>query len=297
MVQLKKLIRILLYLSFGFIIYYLYSFDYILLSEISIKPISLILSLITLWTGFLISAISWKNSLTVHNLKIRNSLAIFSHGISVFAKYIPGKIWTILGRASVVSEQKGSLSVLSAISLKEQLLYLLTGLIISFFALFRLSVNPLYVIFVAATALFLFLFLFSKKIHQFILFLLAAILKKNLEIPYIGIKEALPMLKSILGYWFLWSLGFYLLIISIFPDAPVIVAFAFPLSVCYGLLAVIVPGGIGVRESIIVFFLTNSGIEPSLSITISLIQRLWFITGEIFIFGLALIMKNKIKKT
>ena len=126
---------------------------------------------------------------------------------------------------------------------------------------------------------------------------MGVLFKKKFEIPHVSIKEALPMLKTILGYWILWSLGFYILSLSIFPGTPIIATFAFPLSVCYGLLAVIVPGGIGVRESIIVFFLTACGMEPSLSVTISLIQRLWFITGEMFIFGLALIMKNKFKKS
>jgi hypothetical protein len=294
--KLKKLFRILLYLSFGFIIYYLYSFDYIIFSELIFNPSLLILSLLFLWSGFVTSALSWKNSLNIHQIKIAPQLAIFSHGISVFAKYIPGKVWVILGRASVVSEKTSSFSVLSAISLKEQLVYLLTGLVISLFAIIWLPVSPLYSIFVGTTVLFLFLLLFSKSVHSFFLLLVKKVFKKNLEIPYVSLNEALPMLKTIIGYWILWSSGFYLLVLSVLPDAPLIVTFAFPLSVCYGLLAIVVPGGIGIRESIIVFFLTKCGIEPSLAVTLSLIQRLWFITGEMFIFGFALILRNKIQK-
>lgn len=294
---LKKAFRILLYLSFGFILYYLYSFDYIVLSDISFNFYWLVLSLIALWTGFVVSALSWKNSLAVHQIRISKRLAIYSHGISVFAKYIPGKVWVILGRASVVSEKGNSLSLLSTISLKEQLVYLMTGLLISFFAMFWLPVDPLYVTAVGLITLSLFLLLFSKKIHQLILFLIKVVFKKEPDIPYVPVKEAVPMLKSIVGYWFFWSLGFYLLVLSFVPNTSAIIAFAFPLSVCFGLLAIIVPGGIGVREGIIVFFLTRSGMEPSLAVTVSLIQRLWFITGEIFIFGLALRSKYKIAKS
>jgi len=294
--RIKKLFRILLYLSFGFIIYYLYSFDYIVFSEISINPFLLGISIVLLWGGFVASALSWKKSLSVHQIKISNNLGIFSHGISVFAKYIPGKVWVIIGRASVVSERKGSLAELGTISMKEQLVYLLAGLIVSFIALLWLPVNPVYSVIVAFTALFLSLLLFSKRIHHLVLSLIKTITKKELKIPFVSLNKALPMFKVITAYWFLWSFGFYILVLSVLPDAPLIVTFAFPLSVCYGLLAIIVPGGIGVRESIIVFFLTKSGIEPSFAVTISLIQRLWFITGEMFIFGFALILRNKIQK-
>lgn len=295
--KLKRVFRILLYLSFGFIIYYLYSFDYLLLSDIHFNFLLLVAALIFLWTGFIVSTLSWKNSLQVHQIRITSQLAIYSHGISVFAKYIPGKVWVILGRASIVSEQKSSLTILSTISLKEQLVYLLTGLIISLFAIIWLPLNPLYSLFVGLTALGLGLFLFSRKVHQLILVIIKKLFNKNLDIPYVTINEALPMLKSILGYWFFWSVGFYLLVLAMYSDASGIITFAFPLSVCYGLLAIIVPGGIGVRESIIVFFLTSAGMDTSFSVTVSLLQRLWFISGEIFIFGLALFMKNKIQKS
>ncbi|MCY1720378.1 lysylphosphatidylglycerol synthase domain-containing protein [Prolixibacteraceae bacterium Z1-6] len=293
--KLKKLLKVLLYLSFGFIIYYLYTFDYLQFSNVHFNLALLFTSLILLWSGFVVSTLSWKNSLHSHQIQITNQLAIYSHGISVFAKYIPGKVWVILGRASIVSEHKSSLTVLSAISLKEQLVYLLTGLIVSLFAIVWLPLHPLFSVFVGLTACALALFLFSKKIHWLILVTIKKLFKKDLDIPYVSIREALPMLKSILGYWFFWSVGFYILVLATYPNAPGIIAFAFPISVCYGLLAVIVPGGIGVRESIIVLFLTSAGMETSFAVTISLLQRLWFITGEIFIFGLALIMKNKIQ--
>lgn len=292
--KLKKLLKVLLYLSFGFIIYYLYTFDYLFLSGLKHNSLLLVASLIFLWLGFVLSTLSWKNSLKVHQINITNQLAIYSHGISVFAKYIPGKVWVILGRASIVSERTSSLSILSTISLKEQLVYLLTGLIVSLFAVVWLPLNPLYSLFVGITALALGLFLFSRIIHQLILRIIKQLFKKQLDIPHVTIREALPMLKSILAYWFFWSFGFYLLVLAMHPGASVIITFAFPLSVCYGLLAIIVPGGIGVRESIIVFFLTSAGMDTSFSITVSLLQRLWFISGEIFIFGLAIFMKNKI---
>jgi uncharacterized membrane protein YbhN (UPF0104 family) len=62
--------------------------------------------------------------------------------------------------------------------------------------------------------------------------------------------------------------------------------------VCYGILAIFLPGGIGVREGIMTAYLSALGIELELAITIATLSRLWFITGEVFIFLMALILKK-----
>ncbi len=297
MLKLKWVFRVLLYLSVCLVLYYLYTFDYLILNNLQFNIPLLVLSIIILWAGFTVSALSWGNSLKVHNIKISKKLALYSHGVSVFAKYIPGKIWVILGRASVVVNAGfGSLSHNSAISLKEQLVYLFTGLFVSLIALLFISIKPVFIVIVALTALCLYLFLFWKKVYNLAVKIYVKLFKKSFNVPFVGLKAALPIFKAVFGYWFLWSFGFYLLTLSLIPGVPVIVAFAFPVSVCYGLLAVIVPGGIGVRESIIVLILTAAGIDPAMAVTISVIQRLWFVSGEIFIFTLAWFVKITQKK-
>ena len=288
----KLFFRILLYLSMGFVIYYLYQFDYIIISNLNFNLRLLIPSVLLLWLGFIVSTLSWKTSLKAHDINITTGDAIYSHGISVFAKYMPGKIWVILGRASIISEKTSSLSILSTISLKEQLLYLLIGLVISATSLPFLLINPVIKIFVILTAIALLFFLFSEKIYTLSINIFEKIFNKKLAVPFISIKQAASYSYAIIGYWFLWSTGFFLFTKSIYAETSIITTFAFPLSVCYGLLAVIIPGGIGVREGIITMFLTATGIDPHLALTISIIQRLWFITGEIFIFTTAIITRK-----
>ncbi|HAN00420.1 MAG TPA: hypothetical protein DCQ26_17635 [Marinilabiliales bacterium] len=291
--SLKKWLRILLYLSILFVIYYLYKLDYLFFSELTINWMFLVASVLFLWSGFLLSVYSWKVSLKVHGVIVLFKDALYSHGISVFGKYLPGKVWVILGRASIISEKGFPLMKLATVSLREQLLYLLLGLLISLVAIPFLPVNGWYSFFVALGALGLGLFLFSGWVHKFILQLLQMFFKKELNIPFIPIRDALPMTLAIMGYWVFWSAGFYFLVLSVLPASSLWVAFAFPASVSCGLLAIFLPGGIGVREGIIVLFLTTLGIDPKIAITISIIQRLWFISGEIFIFGIALIFKKQ----
>jgi uncharacterized membrane protein YbhN (UPF0104 family) len=52
------------------------------------------------------------------------------------------------------------------------------------------------------------------------------------------------------------------------------------------------PGGLGVREGIIVLVLTATGLDVKVATTISVISRIWFISGEIFIFLMAILSKN-----
>ena len=286
------IIRILLYLSIGFVIYYLAHFDFLVFDKIQINRGYAFGAIIVLWSGFIVSALSWKVSLKAHGIAITSREAIHSHGISVFGKYLPGKIWVILGRASIIQKKGYPLPTLSAISLKEQLMYLLLGFVVSFFILPFVTMNIWLKIIVVLTASGLALFLFCKPIYQFVINLLSRVVKKTIEIPFIHVKQAWKFSYIILIYWFLWSIGFYLLCKSMVPEASVIVAFAFPISVCYGLVAVFVPGGIGIREGIIVAFLVSVGFEPSIAITISVIQRLWFITGEVFIFLTAFMVRK-----
>lgn len=288
----KNWIKALLYVSIGFLIYYLVKFDYLILGEVQFDYSLLIPSVILLWSGFFYSTVSWQIALEQHNYKISQRLATYSHGISVFAKYIPGKLWVIIGRASLAAKNGISVKVFSAISLKEQLVYLFVGLIISLFALLFIEINIWFLLIVTVTVFALGFFLFSKKIYQLFLDMFQRIFRKELDVPFVGLKELLRIGGATLIYWALWSVGFFLLCKSIVPEVSFVAAFAFPLSVSYGLLAIFMPGGLGVREGIIVLVLTATGLDVKVATTISVISRIWFISGEIFIFLMSLLSKS-----
>jgi uncharacterized membrane protein YbhN (UPF0104 family) len=291
----KNWIKALLYLSIGFLIYYLVKFDYLILGEVQFDYSLLIISVLLLWLGFFYSTVSWRIALTQHNHKISQRLATYSHGISVFAKYIPGKLWVIIGRASLAAKNGTPVKVFSTISLKEQLVYLFVGLIISLFALLFIEINIWFLLIVTFTVIVLGVFLFSQKVYQLFLGMFQRIFRKELNVPFVGLRELTRIGGATLIYWALWSVGFFLLCKSIVPEVSFVAAFAFPLSVSYGLLAVFMPGGLGVREGIIVLVLTATGLDVKVATTISIISRIWFISGEIFIFLIALLSKKYAK--
>lgn len=294
MKKIKPVFQLLLLLSIAFLIYYLTKIDYLIFDKIEIDYLLMSVSIIMLWSGFLISAISWQAALKANHINISTSEAVYSQGAAIFAKYIPGKIWVILGRASIVVKEKKELLKSSTISLKEQLVYLMIGLLTSFAVLLFMPLNEWYLAAIFFTVAGLSLFLFSKKIHFWSEKLFGKIFNQRIEIPFISIRQSLPYAGILLILWLIWSIGFYFLCRSVYPETQFVAAFIFPVSVSYGLLAIFLPGGIGVREGVMVLLLTSSGMEPAMATTISVLSRIWFITGEIFIFSAAFVAKRKL---
>ena len=87
------------------------------------------------------------------------------------------------------------------------------------------------------------------------------------------------------GIWLLWSTGF-LCLAGALSNVPIpwTLAFAFPLATTIGIVAVIAPGGVGVREGVLVGYLSSQGLPLELATTIAVASRLWFLIGEVGIF-------------
>jgi hypothetical protein len=101
----KYFSNIVVVVSLLFLAYFLWSESLLDFSLIHWNK-HLYLSFFFLFSGFVISGISWWWSLKVHNINISVRDGLISHGLSIFAKYIPGKIWTILGRAAQIAKSK-----------------------------------------------------------------------------------------------------------------------------------------------------------------------------------------------
>jgi uncharacterized membrane protein YbhN (UPF0104 family) len=285
----KRVFYLLLFVSFLFLFIYLIRQDYII-PEI-MNPVSLVLSVLLLFAGFIAQGFSWKVALDIHGHPTSMKKALISNGLSVFAKYIPGKIWVILGRAGYLSGDKKELKAKSVISLKEQLVYLWVGFLVSSIPTiiyYRIQWISLILLVVLAG---LTMFLFAPGLHRWVMRLLNRSLRTELDIPVLQFREALPLILSVTLVWFCWTAGFYLFMVAFSGGILPIMMFAFPLSVSFGLIAVILPGGLGLREGIIIGYLGLVGLAIETATTISFLNRLWFIAGEVFIFLVALMLK------
>ncbi len=293
----KTYLYILIYISLAFLLLKLYQANYLKIPDIQHYSF-LGLSFVFLFLGMLSNTLNWKAMLAQNNIFISIKDAIISVGICIFTKYIPGKLLMVLGRAEHISQNYNvPLKATSSTSLQTQLTSLWVGTMLGFFTLLALK-NPwnnlwnwlsLGVFILLSAFIFLPLFkILIEKIYQLFF-------NKMINIPHISTKGVLIALPYFFLNWILWSISFYCLIIALSTAEFINIfsGFSFTLAGSLGILAIIAPGGIGVREAILTYCLSLSGIEITEATTIAVASRLWFLIGEGFLFLVAFVLNVK----
>lgn len=211
---------------------------------------------------------------------------------SQLGKYLPGKVWILLGRFYFY-ESKGKSKKMISVALYFETVTLLVAAGLIFFVTFFLfkGMEPLslknhswWVVLLS--------FLFLLSLHPWILqkglnFFLRKFKKEPilLSISYLTI---LGILLICVLIWMIAGVGFYLFVSSVYPVSLQYVLFltgALAISTTLGLIALFAPGGLGVREGALVYLL--SWIMPSpVAVVLALLTRLWMTLIEIGLIGM-----------
>jgi len=288
--------KYLIYISLIFLGIALYKANYLRIPKIT-SPFAFIGSSIFLFTGFINITVSWKYILEKSNYNISLRECLAGTGLSIFGKYIPGKVWIIMGRAVYISEKRHySLGKLSAISLNDQLITLWAGLVLGVIGLFFLNGLQRWGWVTLILLLCLGIFIFTNFFHGLGERIVKTFLGKQIRIPSLSIKSTLMIMPWFIMSWVFWSVGFYFLILSLgLSGFSWSIGLGFPLACTLGIMAVIAPGGLGAREGVLVGYLTLSNIPITEATTIALASRLWFLMGEIFIFVIGLAANKNLR--
>jgi uncharacterized membrane protein YbhN (UPF0104 family) len=289
----KKNFNGFVYLSIAFLIFALIKGDYLEIPVIY-KVDILIYSLAIIFVGFIFDGVGWSKSLSHFGYETSYKDGVISSGLSVFGKYIPGKVWVILGRAGYVAKKYNyDVKQLSYVSFITQVISLWVGFAFGLIGLF--FVENLFTPGVVAAGVWglISLGLFVKPVHNILNNILKKFTKGKFEIPFLPVSKTIKIIGFFVSRWFLFSLSFYLMAYSINPEKVALyVSLAFALAGTLGIVAFFMPGGIGIREGVITAFFIQSGIDVKLATTIGVSSRLWYLFGEIFIFLLAFILKR-----
>jgi len=294
----KKYFKYFIYISIIFLVIALYKADYLKMPEIH-SIFFVILSVVLLSVGFVFEALTWQKTLIAMDYKATLKDSIVSIGLSIFGKYIPGKIWLIAGRSAYIAKQENhSEKELLSVSVITQLLSLWVGLLFGMFGLLLIKDIMIYGTIALVFWLALTLVIFSKYPHKIFVSVLNKIFKnKNIKLPFINFKQIIKVLPWYFIRWTFFSVAFYFLVAGLTENIqPIHIAFGYALAGTLGLAVIFVPGGLGVREGILTAFFKLCKFPIELATTISIASRLWFLTGEVFIFVLALIFKGISKK-
>lgn len=288
----KKWFNILIYISLIFLAYKLYQADYLKIPTVY-NINYLVISLILLSLGMIANTVCWSNILRVYGYSVSYSKGLAAVGLAVFTKYIPGKILMILGRAEYISQQYSiPRKTTSTLSLITQLISIWTGLTLGILGIILLGGNSKFEITIISVIFWLIfvILIFTPTLGSLVTFMVKLVGKPNFRLPVLQFKQTLKVIPYFILNWGLWCLSFYFLCLALTFNCKItiITGLAFALGGSVGIISIITPGGLGVREGVIGGFLISGGLTTVDSTTLALASRLWFLFGEIFIFILAL---------
>ncbi len=222
------------------------------------------------------------------NLLEKNKLSLLK-GIRIrtfadFGRFVPGKVWLVLGRIEMCKKFGLRTSTVTFSTLMEVFMNLLSACLLAvlIFILFvggELSQYSWYfVIFVPILLIFL-----HPKLFNLVMKSLSKFLKKD----FVRIKAKYYYLLSLLSVfvvaWLLLGVGFYLMVNSLYAigisnlltlTAVLAVAWVF------GFVMIFVPAGIGFREIALSYLLSFFLPEP-IAVLVAILARFWLISGEV----------------
>jgi uncharacterized membrane protein YbhN (UPF0104 family) len=210
---------------------------------------------------------------------------------SQMGKYLPGKVWLLLGRFYFYDSKGKSRKTLTvALYFETVTMMVAAGLLFFASLLFFREVQSapfrwafLWLVLILPAAPF--------SLHPRILQRISNGILRFLKRQPITISMSYPDILRVLGVclcsWVMGGVGFYLFVDSVFPVSSGHILFltgALAISNTLGLLALFAPGGLGVREGVLVFLL--SSIMPgSVAVVLSVLTRLWMTLIEIGLIG------------
>jgi hypothetical protein len=255
------------------------------------NPVSAFFILISISAVYIQAAFLWRRFSAILGREKRFAVALIDIGIMSLGKYVPGKIWGIVGRAGIT--ERGNRSKGTIISFVEQLYSLYVGVIYAFCLTSVAYAETLWtyigIPIIGCIAVFLGL--------KGLVFYLRRVLPKNNF-------KALPETSSCeiffigFGYIIMWFtttipvllIVFYLGYSSI--KILTLISGAFALSMAIGWIALILPGGIGVRETIF-GLLMGSSAGWTVSVSWILAHRILVTISDMIIGFVSLIMVLK----
>jgi uncharacterized membrane protein YbhN (UPF0104 family) len=294
----KSWFRYLMYASIVFLAAALYKTDYIAIPQIH-SPAALAGSFAFLFLGFLCDPVSWKFLLEKSGYPAPHRECFAAVGLYVFTKYIPGKIWTIVGRSGYLADRHPyPMSALTSMTVLWQLICVWLGVIFGAIGLTLLGKIlvwgwPILILWLVLTIV-----VFSDAAQTLARRVYKRVFRREITIPTLSARLTVLSLPWFVVMWLCLSIAFHLLVVALAPNpVPLGVGFGFPLTITLGVFAAFAPGGIGVREGVMVGYLALAGIPPHAAAAISIAARIWFILGELFMFVVGLAASAWVKRT
>ena len=243
----------------------------------------LLLSAGLVWLDFITLILLWRFILVrvgEHPLPFRTAYRVWF--LSNFGKYLPGKVWTVMGMVYLLNAEGYSAPSVLVSAILNQALSILSGLVLSVIVLGAQASGgtPLWLL--IAVGMLAAAALYPPLLQKMINFGLRVVRRESIEIPLSFVTIALLFLVYS-GTWIVYGGAFWLLLvgIGIHPSGSFIEIVAiFAASYLLGFLALFVPGGLGVREGALAV-LAGRYLPLGLAAPVAVLSRIWLTVTEL----------------
>lgn len=246
----------------------------------------LILALLLTTSAVLLGAVGWGFSLRALHQDIPWVSMISIHLGSNLAKYLPGYAWQLAGKAYLTSHGGVKPKVVASAMILEMSQLMLLGSGLSLVMLPQAMINT-WLSQGYSDLTRVFCRILGVLLLVITPILLTSIFEKTssrIGIPGVRRSAVLASSGAILIGWITFSLAYYLMGKALLDlMAGHFAGFVFTLTASFliGLLIVIVPGSLGVRESLMVYFLSLIQIPSAMAALIAVLSRLMVTLSEI----------------
>lgn len=237
--------------------------------------------LLSVGGGFLI-ALGWNLILRVLGGRLSHKRALKIFFITDLAKYIPGKVWTMVGKVYMCKEEGVPVAVTSTSVVIQPLIQVISGLLIFLLSLpfwTKTSdfINNLYFFFLLIPLGLLLLHpaIMTRPLN----FVLRKLKQKPIELK-IKYSHILSILLLWCGLWVLTGITYYFLIISVHPFPLLNLPVTIGIFAIAGVSQFLTPSGIGVLEGMLTVLLGLYFPIP-VAILIALLVRVWKTVSEL----------------
>jgi uncharacterized membrane protein YbhN (UPF0104 family) len=259
---------------------YQWKFNYTLLISSLMLVIANFIFLIQIWRKII--------SRMGYFLKFAKAFKIFFY--SSMGKYVPGKVWSVLGMVYLAEKEGIPAKVGVTSAVLNQALNMIAGLLLVLIVSGTRFLGGLPKALYFPLAGILIISIYPPLMERVLNILLKLVKKETIKIN-LSFQHNLAFTLFFMLSWAVYGVAFNVFIRSLAPYSWELVPFvasAFAFSYIIGFLSVFVPGGLGVREGILVFYLSHYFPLPVATL-IALLSRLWMTAAEIL--GLAVSFK------
>ncbi len=238
-----------------------------------------------MWITFLLSVLFWRGILATLGSEINYVQAWKTYYPPLLGKYIPGKVWAVLGlayfavREGVPTEIAGVAAGLFQVSA-------LPGFSLAFLVtvpFWSLAPSQLQIILAISAIIVIIIISHPRILFPILNFIFRIAQKPEIEVTAnpLQIYRLLVVFNTAvsLAYGIAFTVFVRSLTLPSLSDYPML-AGSFCLAILLGLISIFVPAGVGVREGVLLAILSKQ-LSPDLAIVITVGSRLWFTFAEV----------------